>query len=104
MRRAFCGSVSRRRCGGWSRFQFLFELMLDALKFAVQVIAWFVPAVLLLAALPFVFCSLYDGEDAPRQDEQFWLERGYPPLDASSTGEVARGDGGAEAPGCVAGE
>ncbi len=77
--------------------------MLDALKLAVQVIAWFVLAVLLLAALPFVFCSLYDGEDAPRQDEQYWLERGFPPLDASSTGAVAPGDGGAVAPGSEGG-
>lgn len=60
--------------------------MLDSLKLAVQVIAWFVLAVLLLASLPFVFCSLYD--DVPRQDEQFWMERGYPPLEASSTGEI----------------
>lgn len=61
--------------------------MLDSLKLAVQVIAWFVLAVLLLSSLPFVFCALYGEGEEPRQDEQWWLEQGYPPLDASSTGE-----------------
>jgi len=46
-------------------------------------------AALLLVSLPFVFGALFDEDDVPRQDEAFWLERGYPPLEASSLGVPA---------------
>ena len=58
-------------------------MLADVLKF---MLCW-VLAVLLLSSLPFVFCALYGEGEEPRQDEQWWLEQGYPPLDASSTGE-----------------
>lgn len=57
---------------------------------------------LLAAASPFVYEQAIS--EPVRVDEAFWAERGFPPLDASSSGEVAPGDGGAEAPGSEAGE
>ncbi len=63
-------------------------MLADVLKL---LLCW-VAAVLLLAALPFVFCALFEDGDAPRQDEQFWLECGYPPLDGSSTGAAPAGE------------
>lgn len=75
------------------------DRLLDALHFLLRWAA----AALLLALLPFVFCSLFNSEE-PRQDEQWWLECGYLPLDASSMGAEPGGVGASEAHGSEAGE